>query len=145
VNLCLWCSAHAHLETGELEGATPYFCQVARLRAENLVRPGEHSRKDLVCLTNKSACLRAFCESPFVSQLLRLQSTGFAEGHRLKERSRQLYRQEASSVRLRQYVANWWRWLWGGLEQLLCGIGGVRRYWVWVCTHLEIFARKACT
>ncbi|HHT9135922.1 MAG TPA: radical SAM protein [Candidatus Wunengus sp. YC60] len=37
VNLCLWCPAHAHLETGELDGATPYFCQVAHARADNLI------------------------------------------------------------------------------------------------------------
>jgi radical SAM protein with 4Fe4S-binding SPASM domain len=34
VNLCLWCPAHAHLETGELDGPTPYFCAVAHARAE---------------------------------------------------------------------------------------------------------------
>jgi hypothetical protein len=34
VNLCLWCPAHAHLETGELDGVTPYFCEVAHARAE---------------------------------------------------------------------------------------------------------------
>jgi radical SAM protein with 4Fe4S-binding SPASM domain len=33
VNLCLWCPAHAHLETGELDGAVPYFCEVAHARA----------------------------------------------------------------------------------------------------------------
>jgi radical SAM protein with 4Fe4S-binding SPASM domain len=32
VNLCLWCPAHAHLETGELDGTTPYFCEVAHAR-----------------------------------------------------------------------------------------------------------------
>lgn len=36
VNLCLWCPAHAHLETGEMDGATPYFCAVAKLRATTL-------------------------------------------------------------------------------------------------------------
>ena len=36
VNLCLWCPAHAHLETGMLDGSTPYFCEVARRRAENI-------------------------------------------------------------------------------------------------------------
>jgi radical SAM protein with 4Fe4S-binding SPASM domain len=36
VNLCLWCPAHAHLETGELEGSTPYFCAVAHARAHAL-------------------------------------------------------------------------------------------------------------
>lgn len=37
INLCLWCPAHAHLESGALDGATPYFCEVAHARAE-LVR-----------------------------------------------------------------------------------------------------------
>lgn len=36
VNLCLWCPAHAHLETGLLDGTTPYFCEVAHRRAENI-------------------------------------------------------------------------------------------------------------
>jgi radical SAM protein with 4Fe4S-binding SPASM domain len=36
VNLCLWCPAHAHLETGELDGSTPYFCAVAHARAAAL-------------------------------------------------------------------------------------------------------------
>lgn len=36
INLCLWCPAHAYLETGELDGETPYFCQVAHARAEML-------------------------------------------------------------------------------------------------------------
>ncbi len=36
VNLCLWCPAHAHLETGMMDGSTPYFCEVARRRAENM-------------------------------------------------------------------------------------------------------------
>jgi radical SAM protein with 4Fe4S-binding SPASM domain len=33
VNLCLWCPAHAHLETGELDACPEYFCQVAHERA----------------------------------------------------------------------------------------------------------------
>jgi radical SAM protein with 4Fe4S-binding SPASM domain len=36
VNLCLYCPAHAYLETGAMDGATPYFCAVAHARAENL-------------------------------------------------------------------------------------------------------------
>jgi radical SAM protein with 4Fe4S-binding SPASM domain len=36
INLCLWCPAHAHLETGELDGAVPYFCEVAHARAKAL-------------------------------------------------------------------------------------------------------------
>jgi radical SAM protein with 4Fe4S-binding SPASM domain len=34
VNLCLHCAAHAHLETGAMDGATPYFCEVAHARAD---------------------------------------------------------------------------------------------------------------
>jgi radical SAM protein with 4Fe4S-binding SPASM domain len=34
LELCLWCPANAHLETGSLEGTTPYFCAVAHARAE---------------------------------------------------------------------------------------------------------------
>ena len=33
VNLCLWCPAHAHLETGEMDGFSAYFCEVAHARA----------------------------------------------------------------------------------------------------------------
>ncbi|MBC8446881.1 MAG: radical SAM protein [Chloroflexi bacterium] len=36
VNLCLWCPAHAYLETGKMDGHTPYFCAVAQARAEML-------------------------------------------------------------------------------------------------------------
>jgi radical SAM protein with 4Fe4S-binding SPASM domain len=37
IDLCLWCPAHAHLETGELDGAVPYFCEVAHARAAALM------------------------------------------------------------------------------------------------------------
>jgi radical SAM protein with 4Fe4S-binding SPASM domain len=33
VNLCLWCPAHAHLETGELDACPEHFCAVAHARA----------------------------------------------------------------------------------------------------------------
>lgn len=36
INLCLWCPAHAHLETGRLDGWSENFCRVARARAEAL-------------------------------------------------------------------------------------------------------------
>jgi radical SAM protein with 4Fe4S-binding SPASM domain len=32
-NLCLWCPAHAHLESGRLDAWCDYFCQVADARA----------------------------------------------------------------------------------------------------------------
>lgn len=35
-NLCLWCPAHADLETGELDAPVEYFCRVAHARAEML-------------------------------------------------------------------------------------------------------------
>jgi radical SAM protein with 4Fe4S-binding SPASM domain len=34
INMCLWCPAHAHLETGALDGFSEYFCSVAHARAE---------------------------------------------------------------------------------------------------------------
>jgi radical SAM protein with 4Fe4S-binding SPASM domain len=36
VNLCLWCPAHAYLETGELDLPVEAFCRVAYARAEGL-------------------------------------------------------------------------------------------------------------
>ena len=45
VNLCLWCPAHAHLETGELDGPTPYMCAVAHARAEALTASHERESK----------------------------------------------------------------------------------------------------
>jgi MoaA/NifB/PqqE/SkfB family radical SAM enzyme len=33
INLCLLCTAPAYLETGAMDGATPYFCEVAHARA----------------------------------------------------------------------------------------------------------------
>jgi radical SAM protein with 4Fe4S-binding SPASM domain len=36
INLCLWCPAHAYLETGSLDTPVDYFCAVARARAEAL-------------------------------------------------------------------------------------------------------------
>ncbi len=34
-NLCLWCPAHAYLETGNLEADIPGFCQIAHARQDN--------------------------------------------------------------------------------------------------------------
>jgi len=36
INLCMWCPAHAHLETGEMDAPVEYFCEVAHARAEAL-------------------------------------------------------------------------------------------------------------
>ncbi len=33
INLCMWCPAHAHLETGRLDAWVDYFCRVAHARA----------------------------------------------------------------------------------------------------------------
>ena len=34
INLCLWCPAHADLESGQMDDWSEYFCQVAHARAE---------------------------------------------------------------------------------------------------------------
>jgi len=36
VNLCLWCPAHAYLETGALDEPVEYFCEVAHARSRAL-------------------------------------------------------------------------------------------------------------
>ena len=36
INLCLWCPAHAYLETGELDAHVDHFCRVAHARADAL-------------------------------------------------------------------------------------------------------------
>lgn len=37
INLCLSCPSHNYLETGRMDGDTPYFCEVAHARAKMLV------------------------------------------------------------------------------------------------------------
>jgi radical SAM protein with 4Fe4S-binding SPASM domain len=36
INLCLWCPAHSHLETGQLDTPVDYFCKVAYARQDML-------------------------------------------------------------------------------------------------------------
>ena len=36
INLCLWCPAHAYLESGSLDMPVDYFCEVAHARADSL-------------------------------------------------------------------------------------------------------------
>lgn len=36
INLCMWCPAHAHLETGEMDVPVDYFCETAHARARML-------------------------------------------------------------------------------------------------------------
>ena len=47
--------------------------------------------------------------------------------HRLRIRASRLYEQEASKLRLRQYVIRWWKWLHGGLDGLVSRKGGYKR------------------
>jgi len=42
INLCLWCPAHAYLESGRLDAWCDYFCQVAHARAAAI--QARHSR-----------------------------------------------------------------------------------------------------
>jgi len=61
----------------------------------------------------------------------------FAESSR-QERARRLYEQGASLRRLRQYVIRWHRWFQGALSGLVSRKGGIKRYWAWVISHLDI-------
>lgn len=36
INLCMWCPAHSHLETGRMDTPVEYFCQLAQARAKAL-------------------------------------------------------------------------------------------------------------
>ena len=47
INLCLWCPAHAYLETGAMDAYVEYFCQVAHARAAALgyKGPGPHTHE----------------------------------------------------------------------------------------------------
>ena len=40
INLCLWCPAHAHLETGKLDRHVDYFCKVAHAREKMIPSEG---------------------------------------------------------------------------------------------------------
>ncbi len=40
MNLCLWCPAHAHLETGKLDEHVDYFCEVAHAREKMITEAG---------------------------------------------------------------------------------------------------------
>jgi radical SAM protein with 4Fe4S-binding SPASM domain len=42
INLCLWCPAHSHLESGQMDTPVKYFCAVAHARAAAL-RPARGS------------------------------------------------------------------------------------------------------
>ncbi len=41
VDMCLWCPAHAALETGAMDGWVEYFCEVAHTRAAAALECGE--------------------------------------------------------------------------------------------------------
>jgi len=45
-NLCMWCPAYAHLETGELDVVVDYFCRLAHAR-ERMLKKIVGKRKDL--------------------------------------------------------------------------------------------------
>jgi radical SAM protein with 4Fe4S-binding SPASM domain len=38
INLCIWCPAHSHLETGKMDSCVDYFCRVAHARAEAILK-----------------------------------------------------------------------------------------------------------
>ncbi|MGA9189825.1 MAG: radical SAM protein [Methanosarcina sp.] len=51
INLCLWCPAHAYLETGEMDSWVEYFCLVAHERAKAL---GYEKEQSICSLTRKN-------------------------------------------------------------------------------------------
>ena len=57
---------------------------------------------------------------------------------RLRERARRLYEREGDIHRLRQYVASWQRWIFGGLDGLVSRQGGHRRTTRHILSHLHI-------
>jgi radical SAM protein with 4Fe4S-binding SPASM domain len=46
INLCLWCPAHAYLETGAMDTHVDYFCQVAHARAAAIGYTGLDKKKE---------------------------------------------------------------------------------------------------
>jgi radical SAM protein with 4Fe4S-binding SPASM domain len=55
-NLCLWCPAHSHLETGKIDSWSDYFCKVANARAvalKNKIQCSEHQISSPSSLNNK--------------------------------------------------------------------------------------------
>lgn len=42
-NLCLWCPAHSHLESGRMDAWNEFFCQVAHARADAITRGANES------------------------------------------------------------------------------------------------------
>lgn len=45
INLCMWCPAHAHLESQELDRPIEYFCEVAHARANSLDKAKKSAAK----------------------------------------------------------------------------------------------------
>lgn len=48
INLCLWCPARAHLETGEMDAPVDYFCEVAHARAKALYKGKRGASQEIV-------------------------------------------------------------------------------------------------
>ena len=44
VNLCMWCPAHAHLESGELDQPIDLFCEIAHAREEMLKQADKYEQ-----------------------------------------------------------------------------------------------------
>ena len=44
INLCLWCPAHAYLESGRMDAWCSYFCEVAHARADAIEKRAGSSR-----------------------------------------------------------------------------------------------------
>ena len=60
INLCLWCPAHAYLETGELDKPVDYFCDVANARAK-MLKLFLIPRKKISIDNSKNICKMELC------------------------------------------------------------------------------------
>ncbi|MGA9097555.1 MAG: radical SAM protein [Methanotrichaceae archaeon] len=54
INLCLWCPAHAYLESGRMDSWIDYFCQVAHERARSLGYEESPGPEEIAISTIKS-------------------------------------------------------------------------------------------
>jgi radical SAM protein with 4Fe4S-binding SPASM domain len=57
VNLCLWCPAHAHLESGQMDGWSEYFCQVAHARAAAIQAAADQTAAQAAAFQNRAQAL----------------------------------------------------------------------------------------
>jgi radical SAM protein with 4Fe4S-binding SPASM domain len=67
LSLCSNCSGAAEMETGDVEGIVPAFCEMAHLRAWEAMGEGSgHARDASCCLGRAVAAARAVAAGPLI-------------------------------------------------------------------------------